>query len=140
MLAGNRKSAAEAVDRSEFTSVLYDMSIRHHAQVYLLTGERRHAEAAERLALELIADKEFWQNPESKGLTRAAGAWSVAMAYDMCFDAWAPTTRQKVSEELYQAAQGLMESMATFHGFHLLLLNMHGSCLAKTTYTPPRCS
>lgn len=111
MLQSIRTSAADPVDRSEFSSVLYDMSIRHHAQVYLLTGEPRHAKLAERLALELIADEEFWQDPESKGLTRAAGAWSVAMAYDLCFDAWAPTTRARVSEELYQAAQGLMKSM-----------------------------
>ncbi len=102
---------AESPAREGTSSILYDMRIRSMAQAYLLTGEKKYAEAARNLALKIVADKPFWNNPGSKGLTRAAGALSVAMAYDFCYDAWDARTRKTVSRELMENARSIMKSM-----------------------------
>ncbi|MFP4054134.1 MAG: hypothetical protein ACLFV7_09750, partial [Phycisphaerae bacterium] len=111
MLKRIEEMAKEEFDPSSTSSSLYDMRVRHMATAYLLTGKKQYAADAEKRVLELVADKEFWNDPGSKGLTRAAGALSVAMAYDLCYDAWSGSTREKVSAELLEIARGMMKSM-----------------------------
>ncbi len=106
-----RAKATAGRDREKLKSVLYDMTLRHQAQLYLLTGEKSYARDAAKLTREIISDKKFWNDPHSKGLTRAAGAMSVAMAYDFCYDAWDAKLRKDVSRELLEIASGMMASM-----------------------------
>lgn len=93
------------------SSLAYDMSPRNQANLYLLTGDKKYAEAAEKKCLEMVADPEVWNKPSSKGLTRCAEALTVALAYDACFDAWSPDTRKLVSQKLLAVGQGIMKSM-----------------------------
>ncbi len=111
MLKAIRAKAAAGRDGRKLKSVLYDMTLRHQAQLYLLTGEKNYARDAAKLTREIISDKKFWNDPRSKGLTRAAGALSVAMAYDFCYDAWDAELRKDVSRELLEIASGMMASM-----------------------------
>lgn len=111
MLKAIRAKAAAGRDRREMSSILYDMTLRHQAQLYLMTGEKKYARDAAKLTREIISDKKFWNDPHSKGLTRAAGALSVAMAYDFCYEAWDRKLRQDVSRELLEIASGMMASM-----------------------------
>jgi len=101
-------------DPEGFSTILYDHRVRNTATLYAMTGERRYADQCAALVERVIADDEFWNDPESKGLTRAAGALSVAWAYDLCHDAWAPAFRQRVSKELLRAARGVMKSMGAY--------------------------
>ncbi len=120
MLARMRHLADHATfDREADASVLYDMRIRHWASAYALTGEAAYARKAEAAARKLVADTAFWQDPGSKGLTRAAGALSAALAYDVCHDAWSPETRALISRELLKAARGLMTSMGRGANNHI---------------------
>ncbi len=90
---------------------MYDMGLRDWAQMYLLTGDAKYADRAAAATRVLMDDKDFWLNPQSKGLTRAAGAFSVALAYDMCHDAWPAGFRKEVSRALFKIAGELMQSM-----------------------------
>jgi hypothetical protein len=91
--------------------LMYDMAPRHQAALYLAGGDRKHAAAAEAKVLAMVRDREFWNNPGSKGLTRCAGALTVALAYDACHDVWPDAVRREVSAKLLSAAQGIMKSM-----------------------------
>lgn len=95
------------------TSILYDMSPRNHAALYVVTGKQKHADQAADMVAKMIDDRKFWNNFGSKGLTRAAGALTVALAYDLCYDAWDADFRRKVSAKLHEAADGLMKSMGS---------------------------
>lgn len=102
---------AETPAEPDRRSVLYDMRIRSMAQAYLLTGKQKYADNARDLALKMVADKPFWNNPSSKGLTRSAGALSVAIAYDLCYDAWDAATRKTISAELLKITRSVLASM-----------------------------
>jgi hypothetical protein len=93
------------------SSLLYDYSIRNQAYLYLLTGNPASAIKAEEQALLMVEDSTFWNDPGSKGLTRAMGALNVAIAYDLCANAWKPETKKRVSAQLAFASAKLMESM-----------------------------
>lgn len=108
MLAAVR---AELARPREVSSVMYDSRPREMATLWLVTGERQYASQAEELCLRMVQDQQFWNDGGSKGLTRAAGAVTVALAFDACQDAWAPETRSLVSRELKEMADGLMKSM-----------------------------
>lgn len=92
-------------------SLLYDYANRNEAYLYLLTGERTHAAAALERSKACVEDKEFWNNPGSKGLTRAMGALNVAVAFDLCHDAWDEPSRKRIAAQLDFAADKLMASM-----------------------------
>lgn len=92
---------------------------RMQASLYLLTGEKKYTDAAAKHVAEMINDKEVWRNPGSKGLSRAAGASTVALVYDMCGDAWDEDFRKEVSDALLQAAQGMMKSMGAGANNHI---------------------
>ncbi|MFP4106028.1 MAG: fibronectin type III domain-containing protein [Phycisphaerae bacterium] len=89
----------------------YDFRPRHQAALYLATGDEKYARAAEKICLAMIEDKEFWNDPGSKGLTRAAGAATVAFAYDLCHDVWSEQTRKRIEDKLIYASRHLIKSM-----------------------------
>lgn len=101
-----RIAEALAVD-----SPLYDDRAVDWATLYVFTGQTQHAAAAEKLVLAMVNDTAIWNQPGSKGLSRAAGALRAALAYDLCYDAWSPTTRSLVSRKLREIAEGMMKSM-----------------------------
>ena len=107
-----RSEVVRETDRSgKWSSILYDSRVRDHALLYAMTGDPEEAEACWERVLALLEDKVFWQNPRSKGLTRAYGALSVALAYDLCYDAWPEDRRKRVSGELLRISQGMQRSM-----------------------------
>ncbi|MEI8123395.1 MAG: hypothetical protein WCI20_15300, partial [bacterium] len=73
---------------AEGKSLMNDNRLPNYAALYLLTGQKQYATEAEKLVVDIVNDTLFWNNPGSKGLTRAAGALRVALAYDACYDAW----------------------------------------------------
>jgi hypothetical protein len=51
------------------------------------------------------------EHPRYKGLTRAAGAMRVGLAFDACADVWNTDTRTLVSQKLFLAGENMMKSM-----------------------------
>lgn len=90
---------------------LYRHAVRDLATMHLLTGDPAYAARAAAIAREMITDRRFWNDPTSKGLTRAMGAVQVAVAYDLCWPAWEPAFRAEVETALALAARGLMAGM-----------------------------
>lgn len=107
MLREIRRMAGEKSSQN----TMYAFEVRNAAYIYLLTGDKDSAKMAEEAALRLIEDSTFWNNPQSKGLSRAMGALNVAVAYDLCHEAWSPETRERVSAQLAIASKNLMASM-----------------------------
>jgi len=96
---------------AEGKSLMNDNRLPNYAALYLLTGQKQYATEAEKLVVDIVNDTLFWNNPGSKGLTRAAGALRVALAYDACYDAWTDANRTLVSQKLLYAAENIMKSM-----------------------------
>ena len=92
-------------------NALYEDRTVDLAALYVLSGDRKYAAESEQLVLTMVKDQEFWNNPGSKGLTRAAGALRAALAFDLCHDAWPEDTRKLVSQKLRVGADGIMKSM-----------------------------
>ena len=107
----NSLEEAAGKPKTDGGGLMYNFAPRNQAALYLLTGEQKYAADGEKICLEMVNEKDFWNNPGSKGLTRAAGALTVALAYDACQDAWAPTNRMLISQKLRFAADKLMASM-----------------------------
>ena len=103
--------AATTPSGEEDVGTLYDNTGMDQAALYLMTGDAACAAASEKVALAMVEDKAFWNNPHSKGLTRAAGVRRVALSYDLCADAWPEATRKLVSSRLHSAADNLIRSM-----------------------------
>lgn len=83
---------------------------RNNAYAYVLTGEASYAQRARDFSMGLIADDEAWAQDSFKGLTRAMMGLSVAVAYDMCKDAWTADDRDTVSSAVKDMGDSLMRS------------------------------
>jgi hypothetical protein len=104
------KADKDYAKASEGHRILYDTHPRLWATLYVLTGERAWAEKAEQRCLEMIAHP-WWSDKRSKGLTRAAAGVTVALAYDLCHDAWSKEARQRISRALHDNAYSMGVSM-----------------------------
>jgi len=104
---GDRDVARPMADPSDR---IYDDRPRDLATLYVVTGDRTYAAQAEQICLGMV-ETDVWNSRSSKGLTRAMGAVTVAIAYDLCHEAWAVETRERVSEALYRISRTLGQSM-----------------------------
>lgn len=81
---------------------------------YQLTGEPRFADEARVLVEKLIADM---SNGDKMVRSRVWG-WrleQVALAYDLCYDAWPADFRRRVADHLVFASERLFFSRSLFH-------------------------
>ncbi|GEM_PF-1121004 len=92
-------------------SILYDSRVRDTAILYAMSGDEAYAARCWQLVQVLLDDEAYWQDAKSKGLTRAYGALSVAIAYDLCYAAWSEEQRGRVSRELLLVAKWMDQSM-----------------------------
>lgn len=79
-----------------------------HGFLYILTGDKKEANIARDLVEKIIANKvpggeNFWGS-NYKLIIRTPPAVGVALAYDMCYDAWEQEFRLKVADELERKA------------------------------------
>ncbi len=91
-------------------AVMYDMTPRVNAALYLVTGDIRYADAAKKSCLKIV-EHSWFDDRRSKGLTRGAAAVTVAIAYDLCYDAWDEDTRKLMSDKLYAVSRSMGVSM-----------------------------
>ena len=79
---------------------------------YVLTGDRTHADDAQRRIEEMMPDRGHGQN----NVLSRYYAWRLeqaALAFDMCYDAWDEPFRRKVSDYMLETANLIMHNRAT---------------------------
>lgn len=99
ILAGRFEYQDEFDQRARFLGILYGLS-----------GDRRYAAASGRTG-ESIADLMWATDPQSSGLARGGLAMTLALAYDLCYEAWDEALREKISQRLYEIGSSMLESM-----------------------------
>ncbi len=82
---------------------------------YQLTGERDYADRARKLIVKHMDDT----SSGSKGVRSRVWGWrleQVALAYDMCYDAWDEAFRDEVQEYILDWGNRLMDNPSFMHG------------------------
>ena len=92
----------------------------NHAIVYLLTGEINHASKAYQTLEKVFEDHLIFNNPVSRGLTRAAMLKSMAIAYDFCYPAWQQKERNLVNRQLYKIIYTTQANMGFEANYNLV--------------------
>jgi hypothetical protein len=72
------------------------------AQLYVLTEEEIWAEKCWQTLQYVIRDSIYYNEPISRGLTRATQLFGTAVCYDFCYHAWNENRRKEVAEKLFQ--------------------------------------
>ncbi len=74
----------------------------HQSYLYLLTGKENWALQSYKNLEAVFKDTIIFDNPVSRGLTRAAMLQKIAFAYDFCYPAWTQEQRNNVNRQLYK--------------------------------------
>lgn len=74
----------------------------HLATLYLLTEDKKWANIAWEYLDEIISNEGIFNDPLSRGLTRATLLQNAAITYDFCYDAWNTKQRQKVNAAIFK--------------------------------------
>lgn len=72
------------------------------AQLYILSGKEEWAEKCWNTLAHVINDPVYFNDPISRGLTRATQLFGVALCYDFCYAAWSDAQRRLVNDKLFQ--------------------------------------
>ena len=79
--------------------------------MYLFTGNERWAEKAYQQMETIFKDTIIFNNPVSRGLTRANMLRQMAITYDFCYPAWNQKQRDEVNRQLYKIAYSVHANM-----------------------------
>ncbi|SEJ46643.1 hypothetical protein SAMN05192553_104106 [Cyclobacterium xiamenense] len=90
------------------------------AILHLLSGEARYSDQAFSQLERLFQDRIIFNNPVSRGLTRAAVLRSLAMAYDLCYTGWSPDQRNRVNRQLYKLTYTTQANMGAEANYSLV--------------------
>jgi hypothetical protein len=74
----------------------------HYSYLYLLKGDEAYADSAYSHLESVFEDQVVFDNPVSRGLTRAAVLLKMGFAYDFCYQAWTQEQRNQVNRQLYK--------------------------------------
>ena len=92
----------------------------NQSYLYLLTGEREWAEEAFINLTKVFEDSVIFNNPVSRGLTRAAVLQKMAFTYDFCFEAWTQEQRNLVNGQLYKLIYSTSANMGFDANYNLV--------------------
>jgi hypothetical protein len=95
------------------------------AQMYIVTGEKEWAEKSFQTLKLVIHDTVYFNNPVSRGLTRATQLFCAAQCYDFCYNSWNTVQRKEVAEKLYQTMLTVNSNMG-FSANYALESNWNG--------------
>lgn len=84
---------------------------RMYAYLHTLSGEKADAEMAWKYAEGVLNNPDIFNNPVSRGLTRARLLRDMAETYDLCFNAWSEAQCRKASEKLLFATMTTASNM-----------------------------
>ncbi|MEK6481739.1 hypothetical protein WJR50_29615 [Catalinimonas sp. 4WD22] len=70
--------------------------------LFILSGDTVWADGAWKTAERILSDSVYFNDPLSRGLTRATLLQKMALAYDFCYPAWNEAQRQRVNRQLFE--------------------------------------
>jgi hypothetical protein len=95
------------------------------AQLYILTENETWADKCWQTLQNVIHDSIYFNEPISRGLTRATQLFGTAICYDFCFNAWNGNQRKEVAEKLFQTMLTVNSNMG-FSANYALESNWNG--------------
>jgi hypothetical protein len=95
------------------------------AQMYIVTGEQEWAEKSFQTLKHVIHDTVYFNDPVSRGLTRATQLFCAAQCYDFCYNSWTQDQRKEVNEKLFQTILTVNSNMG-FSANYALESNWNG--------------
>ncbi|MGC9352533.1 MAG: hypothetical protein ACP5D9_01780 [Mariniphaga sp.] len=116
------ESAEAVVDYADPYAVSY-LALKQ-AQMHILTGENMWAGKSYSTLQKVIHDS-LYNDPISRGLTRATLLFCTAMCYDFCFNAWQENQRKEVAEKLFHTMITVNSNMG-FSANYALESNWNG--------------
>ena len=84
---------------------------RIYGYLYTLSGEKADAETGWKYTEGVLDNPDIFNNPVSRGLTRARLLRDMAETYDLCFNAWSEDRCRKASEKLLFATMTTASNM-----------------------------
>ncbi len=84
---------------------------RLHSYLFVLSGEQADADLAWKYTKGVLNNRDIFNNPVSRGLTRATLLRDMAETYDLCFDAWSEKQCREASEKLIYATMTTASNM-----------------------------
>ena len=97
----------------------------HQSFLYLLSGEEEWAQKAYENLAAIFRESTIFNNPVSRGLTRANMLQKIALAYDFCYNAWSQEQRDEVNRQLYKLTYTVQANMG-FDANYSLVSNWMG--------------
>ncbi|MFH5885416.1 hypothetical protein ACG2F4_13980 [Halalkalibaculum sp. DA3122] len=88
--------------------------------LYTFTGEQMWADRAYSNLREVFRDDQIFNNPVSRGLTRAAMLRGMAVAYDHCYPAWSQPQRDDVNRQIYKITYATSANMGREANYSLV--------------------
>lgn len=124
---GRIERSAQQAEKNLDTGSAYETSYLaiKQAQLYILTLDEKWAEKCSTTVEYIINDPVYFNDPISRGLTRAAQLMAVAMSYDLCYNAWDESQRKRVNEKLFRTMLNTNSNMG-FSANYSLVSNWNG--------------
>ncbi len=111
MMVAMRSSAVKMTGATPKNNQDSSAVARIYAYLYTLSGEKADAETAWIYAESVLNNPDIFNNPVSRGLTRARLLRDMAETYDLCFNAWSEEQCRKASEKLTFATMTTASNM-----------------------------
>lgn len=111
MTMAMRNSAVKMTGAKTKTNQDSSAVARIYAYLYTLSGEKADAETAWKYAEGVLNNPDIFNNPVSRGLTRARLLRDMAETYDLCFNAWSDSQQRMASEKLLYATMTTSSNM-----------------------------
>lgn len=125
-VAGRIASLEQTIDAQDaFDAKTVAELAENYAILFLLTGEQVRAEQAYLILETVFEDDLIFNNPVSRGLTRAAMLRSMAITYDFCYEGWQQKQRNLVNRQLYKTIYATQANMG-FDANYSLVSNWMG--------------
>lgn len=117
----NLQKTAEHYEGRSGELDIYDQSYLASMQgvLYLLTGQTHWSEKAYQTIKNVIQDTVYFQNPVSRGLTRAALLQRTAITYDFAYQGWSNRQRNEVNDALYDVIFSVNANMGVQANYNI---------------------
>ena len=117
----NLQKTAEHYEGQSGELDIYDQSYLASMQgvLYLLTGQTHWSEKAYQTIKNVIQDTVYFQNPVSRGLTRAALLQRTAITYDFAYQGWSNQQRNEVNDALYDVIFSVNANMGVQANYNI---------------------
>jgi hypothetical protein len=142
----HKKPYNTAFQRLEYTARYFDTIPNHRLDIYeigdaarimsylyIFRGDDSYASRAYRRVKYLADSSEIYNNPYSKGLTRAYLLKCIAISYDLCYDAWSEQQKNKINNAIARGVRSVSSNMG-YSANYALVSNWMGVRYASVIF------